>query len=231
MNGFVLWEGTAHGEPATAIATLISQNRKTGPMVQVWILARDVHPVELVQSGRDSETICRGCPFAAGNGCYVNVGQAPASIWRAYHRGKYPRLPLDEMREAVRGRPIRWGAYGNPSVIPLRTVKALCEVSAGWTGYFHDWHSMPEKRAREYGTYFMASTETPESLHKARELRLRTFHVSPDRPAGSLECLAVSRGIQCADCKLCAGTSKPAKSIWIAPHGSGARKAEAAAAG
>ena len=75
----------------------------------------------------------------------------------------------------------------------------------------------------------MASTETESSLALAQSLQMRVFHVSPVQPPNTVECLADSRGLTCAQCQLCQGWNKPAKSVWINPHGSGAAKANAAA--
>ena len=203
-------------------------NRKTGDMVQIWFLLTDVHPVDAVASGLDAATICRECPFASGGGCYVNVGQAPAAIWRAYHRNTYPTAYPKDFTEIFRARKVRFGAYGNPTLLPLSIVKAIASASAGWTGYFHDWRTNP--LAHGYAAYFMASTETASSHRLASALGFRTFHASPVRPSGAVECLAESKGLECSACKLCSGLAKPGKpSVWINPHGSTVKRATAAA--
>lgn len=226
-SGYLLHSGTVAGHRYVVIATLETSNRKTGDMVQVWFLLVDLSPVQAVAIGLDAATICKACPFASGNGCYVNVGQAPLSIWKAYHRGAYPELFPANYAEIFGGRKIRFGAYGNPTLLPLSIVKALSSLSNGWTGYFHDWSTNP--LAREYSRYFMASTETETSRQAAQAAGFRTFHVSPVQPAGSLECLSDAKGLTCAQCKLCAGTSKNKPSVWINPHGSKKAKATAAA--
>ena len=227
-TGYVLHRGTIGREPYVVIATLKTDNRKTGNMVQIWFLLEGINPVEAVTRGIDAETVCRGCPFAAGNGCYVNVGQAPLGIWKAFHRGSYPELFPAGYAGVFSGRKIRFGAYGNPSLMPLSMVKAIAKESAGWTGYFHDWRENP--LASGYAAYFMASTETESSHRLASALGFRTFHVSPEKPDGMMECLSDSKGLQCADCKLCAGLSKGKQpSIWINPHGAKKKRAIKAA--
>jgi hypothetical protein len=175
-----------------------TSNRKTGNMVQIWFLLENVNPVDAVKRGIDASTICRECPFAAGGGCYVNVGQAPLAIWKAYHRGAYGDLIPAHYSNAFAGRKIRFGAYGNPTLLPLAMVKAIASVSSGWTGYFHDWKSNP--LAHGYSAFFMASTETENSLKLASALGFRTFHVSPVKPAESLECLSETRNLECSQC-------------------------------
>lgn len=218
--GVVLHEGnTPSGHPFFVVATLRTTNRKTGDMVQVWIMLKDVNPVEAVQTGLDASTICRSCPFSSGRGCYVNIGQAPLAVWRSYHKGIYPKVTAKHYRRLFYWRKIRFGAYGNPTLIPLDIVQAMTSMCRGWTGYFHDWKENPE--AAEYAKYFMASTETESSLALATSLGYRTFHVSTEQPADSVECLADADGRSCTDCMMCMGLKKPnAKSVWINPHGS-----------
>jgi hypothetical protein len=228
IKGYVIHQGNDNGEPFVVIATMESKNRKTGKMVQVWILLENHSPVEGVKLGLDAFTVCKGCPFASGNGCYVNVGQAPLSIWKSYHRGIYPELRIEEFATIFAGLPVRFGAYGNPSLIPLDKVEAIAKVAKGWTGYFHDWQDNPLRD--EYAKFFMVSTETESSFKLAMSLKFRAFHVSPIQPKETIECLSESKGMECKDCKLCAGLAKKRiKSIWINPHGSKSKKAAAVA--
>jgi hypothetical protein len=233
QTGYVIHEGrTENGFAFVAIATLKTNNRKTGDMVQIWFLLRDINPVDVVTCALDASTICAECPFASGKGCYVNVGQAPLAVWKAYHRGAYsPLLPKD-YAGAFEGRKVRFGAYGNPSLLPVSIVKAIAETSEGWTGYFHDWRT--NRYATEYSRFFMASTETESSFRLASSLGLRTFHASPVQPQGTVECLSDSTNgrVNCAQCKLaCNGLSSARPSVWINPHGSKVARAIAATAG
>ena len=236
-SGYVIHRGTVNGRRFVAIATGTGSrqtaNRKTGNMIQVWFMLVDMDPVTAVSRGIDALSVCRGCPFASGKGCYVNVGQAPLSIWRAFHRNAYRDLMPADYGRVFNGRKVRFGAYGNPSLLPLAIVKAIAGESAGWTGYFHDWKTNPY--ARSYSRYFMASTETQSAFELAQKRDLRVFHVSPVQPAGTVECLsdATNGRIQCESCKLACngrtGGTAGLRSVWINPHGSGASKAAAAA--
>ena len=238
-SGYLLHSGTVNAKRYVSIATLQTDNAKTGDMVQIWFLLVDVNPVEAVATGLDSESVCLGCPFAAGRGCYVNVGQAPLAVWRSFHRGNYPVLHPQNYADVFAGRKVRFGAYGNPTLLPLAKVQAIAAVSQGWTGYFHDWRTNPQ--ATEYGRFFMASTETQSSFKQAISAGFRVFHVSPDKPEGLIECLSDAKGLQCADCKLCDGRFRNAghafrpaperqlPSVWINPHGSKSAKASAVA--
>lgn len=231
-TGHIIHEGiTKSGHKFVAIATLKTANGKTGNMVQIWFLLRDINPVEAVKIGIDAKTICADCPFASGNGCYVNVGQAPLSIWRAFHRGAYSLLSPCDFPSVFGNRKVRFGAYGNPSLLPISLVKAIAKASAGWTGYFHDWRT--NLFASEYAKFFMASTETESSFRQASALGFRTFHASPVQPEKTVECLSDSTNgrVNCAACKLaCNGLTSARPSVWINPHGSKVAKAVAAAA-
>ena len=86
MNGFIFYRGKSpiDGAPLIGIATLTSDNRKTGDMVQTWILREDISPTMARSTGAD-RSFCGDCPVRGP--CYVNWGQAPLNIWKTYHRG------------------------------------------------------------------------------------------------------------------------------------------------
>jgi len=222
MNGFILYKGITNGQRFVVIATgfnRASSNIKTGDMIQIWILLVDQSPVAGIQSGLDALTICIGCPFSSGNGCYVNLGQAPLTVWKAYNNGSY--APLEDY-SVFQDREVRFGAYGNPSLLPLRIVKAIRRRAGKTTGYFHDWKA--NQKAKKYNRYFMASTDTLASLEEAKSQGLRVFHSSRNKPLGKFTtCLNVTRGKTCAECGICNGGHGP--DIWVPLHGSGAKKA------
>jgi len=209
----------------TVIATLKSLNSKTGNMVQIWIIRKDVSPLDASRTGADS-AICGACPHRWNKGgmCYVNLGQAPTSIYESYKRGNYTR---GGDHSIFAGRAVRFGAYGDPVKIPLHIVKSIAQVCNGWTGYTHQWKN---KSAQAYKKYFMASVDTPAEALQAMAAGWRYFRVikrNEPRPAHVLpemECLNTSRGLNCIDCKLCGGASQAIKSITINAHGSRAGK-------
>ena len=208
------------------IATAKSGNRKIGNMVQIWVVPKNQTVTESRRSGQDSTLQCKGCPLASNQGCYV-ASYYVDSIQRSAWSGNKPRAQnRKQIAEFFKGRFVRFGAYGNPSMMPLSLVRLIAEVSAGWTGYFHDWHQMTPTKAKAYGEFFMASCE-PSNQAKAQRLNLRTFTTrSPqDTPhEGSIDCPS-SKGIKCQDCRLCSGTSTKAKNISIPIHGYQATKA------
>jgi hypothetical protein len=222
-RGYVLFE-TAW---LVAIATGFNRksvNRKTGPMVQIWILPRQLDPVQAQKLGKD-KVVCGDCPLRPANvkpgdaRCYVNTGHAPVAIWNAYHRGSYPRL---ESTDVFQGQAVRFGAYGDPTKLPLSLVQDIAAKSSRWTGYTHQWHS---PLLQGYKPYFMASADDVENQIEATKAGWRTFRVAPKgstfRLRDEISCPASKESGQkttCAKCSLCAGTSKPAKSIVIQAH-------------
>lgn len=224
MPGYILHESRA----SVVIATLSSGNRKTGDMVQVWILHRHVAPTVAVQTGQDG-AVCGDCPLRPINirkaavgrlGCYVAVSQAPTSIWRAYKRGSYQKLALHRYAEVFGGRTVRLGAYGDPAFIPARVVHAIVRVAAGHTGYTHQWR---RPFAAHLKGVCMASCETERQARAAAAAGWGAFLSRPSGAASaSVGILCPSeRGTKCSDCLLCDGTA--GRTIWIPVHGAGSR--------
>ena len=80
--------------PIIVLATGIdtpSKNQKTGPMVQTYILRKDISPSEAVRSGADY-SICGNCIHRGGHdrkrSCYVEVHKGPTSVWRSFAKKK-----------------------------------------------------------------------------------------------------------------------------------------------
>ena len=149
-NGAVLYRGKSllDGSPIVVVVTGLakaSANSKTGDMLQTWIIREDMTPQEAVKTGADS-AICGDCPLRGVNGkdrgCYVTVHQAPLSVYKAFHKGNYPELSLNEIREAGAGRMVRLGSYGDPAAVPVSIWKMLTSNASGWTNnlFRHDRH-------------------------------------------------------------------------------------------
>lgn len=218
----ILYEGPSllNGEPIVAIATGLvtpSTNRKTGPMIQTWILAQDEAPHVAVKSGNDA-AVCGDCP-ARGKWCYVTTFQGPRSIWETWKRGGYPKLDLDSLK----GRPVRFGAYGDPAAVPFHIWDDISFVASMTTGYTHQWKTCDPL----YKAHCMASVDTLEEALEARKAGWRTFRLVDDEDAEVLDkelvCPAAEEAgkkIQCIQCGACNGTAKNRKShIIIKAHG------------
>ena len=202
-----------------------STNRKTGNMIQSYILRRDVSPIEALATNKD-RSICGDCPLRGktikgkrtGRPCYVNVGQGPQATWKGQSNfaGK---------EESISGRTFRMGTYGDPAFVPVSVWHKLLANVIGWTGYTHQWRKATSQGLK---TLVMASCESIESKNEANALGWRTFRVmrqnqwaketlQPDEvlcPASE----EAGRKTTCENCRLCSGTSKKAKNVAIYAH-------------
>jgi hypothetical protein len=232
--GVVLHRGVSPftGENFVVVAVFgRSSNSKTGDMLQVYILAdTSAKPTETVKTGADA-TVCGDCPLRGIMGkartCYVNLGQGPRTVHDALNRGRYPEYSANEHDRFFRGRKIRWGAYGEPVLIPLALVAHLSAIADGHTGYTHQ-HRRPEFQG--FRAYFMASVHTPAEGADAVARGWRYFRASNDgAPApGEIICPASDAGgwrKDCTTCNACKGAgdraigSRLPHSVVIGTHG------------
>jgi len=261
-SGLVVWSGISLIDGRTPIDAILtgmkglSNNSKTGPTLQVWIIRHDMDPRDAIATGSE-QGICGNCkhrphcedcgrvgPFYEGatceacggkmvRPCYVKVFHGPTTAYKVRHgiKGPWARNPwypmatnadLEQVR--AKGAVIRFGAYGDPAAVPTRVWEALAGVSIRYLGYTHQWRTCDPELAR----YCMASVDSPEEYGEARAAGWRTFRVrTSDQPLdrGEIVCPAsaeAGKRAVCADCSLCMGTGRPAKSIAIIAHGVGA---------
>jgi hypothetical protein len=217
-TGYVIYNGPSllDGKPIIVVAITKSTNRKTGDMVQTYILRSDIAPVLALKSGDDS-SICGDCKHRPilGGACYVNVGQGPRAVFEAFSRGRYPQSP-DKARELSAGRMVRLGTYGDPAAVPAQVWENLIGLSAGHTGYSHQWQNpaLPAEHRARISALCMASADTENERARALALGFRTFRVrlesSPVLP-GEFVCPASDEGGKrrtCDTCKACDGTAR-----------------------
>jgi hypothetical protein len=244
VKGFIIDRGLSpiDGQPYVAILILKSTNRKTGDMAQVFILREDINPVAAIATG-DDYSICGNCPHrkdALGQrSCYVNVGQGPNSVWKAYKRGAYKVLDYVDRKnlpsnglfysviEAIlKGRRIRWGAYGDPSIINPQVVNLFNSYAEGHTGYTHQWR---EEFAQPFKGTFQASCDGFNDYLEATAHGWKTFVVVNKNvtPIYAKQCPATvdNSAAQCITCKLCDGAKRD---IFVHAHGTGSKYVTAA---
>jgi hypothetical protein len=246
MPGHIIYNGPSllDGQPIVVVAITTSSNRKTGNMVQTYILRGDMSPLEASKTGADV-SICGNCPHrgtpnldpaakvAKGRSCYVNLAQGVLVVWKALQRGLYPAATGHRAISAIgAGRMVRVGTYGDGAAVPSYIWDSLCSAAEGWTAYTHQsgWAGAAADPAR-----FMVSVESKAQASQAWAAGARTFRVvaslaDVDR-AKEAVCPAseeMGKRTTCDKCKLCAGASVKAKSIAIVAHGTAAAKAAAA---
>lgn len=243
MPGFIIYRGPSllDGMPIVVVALVKSTNRKTGDMVQTYILRADMDPVTASRIGADV-SICgnckmRGKPHDGKTGqakdrlCYVTLIHGPSSVFRMLSKDGYPEAYGHKAISAIgAGRMVRIGTYGDGAAVPSYIWDSLCSNALGWTAYTHqsEWTGAASDPKR-----YMISVESHSQAKEAWANGARTFRVvaslnDVDRAKEAI-CPAseeMGKRVTCDACKLCAGTSVKAKSIAIVAHGMGAKHFE-----
>ena len=231
FKGYVLQRGISphNGEPFVVIMTMESSNSKTGNMCQVWILNENIHPVAAVNLGEDV-TVCGDCLHRGiwdeelqkfvDRSCYVNYGQAPAQVYKSYHRGIYGEIDDLDLKILI-DRLIRWGSFGDPALIDPEIVALLNEHAAGHTGYTHQWR---QPWAQWCKNVFQASCDSFAYYLDASAHGWKTFAVvskGKQSFSGKLcPATADNSQAQCITCSLCDGAKTD---IFVEAHGSGGK--------
>jgi len=240
MNrSFIIYDGPSliDGSPIVAIAQVKSGNRKTGDMVQTWILRSDIDPITASRTGADT-AICGDCPhkgkpsdketgWAQDRTCYVNLLFAPNGVYKAYKRGAYDTAQGHGAIAAIGlGKGVRLGSYGDPAAVPSYIWESLTSDAEFVTAYTHNpVNPMPHT--------IMTSADNAAQAIDSWAKGERTFRViaSVNDLMHGLEVLCpasdeAGNRATCATCKLCGGNSVKAKSVAIVAHGASKRKAK-----
>ncbi len=231
MPGALIYKGPSRidGAPIIVVAVWDSSNRKTGNMLQTYILREDIDPRDANKYGEDF-SICGTCDLkgdptfdpdaklATGRKCYVVIGQGPVTVFKTYKNGGYPDYTNTADRRMLgAGRMVRIGTYGDGAAAPDEVWDDVLFGAAGHTAYSHNGGD-PAR--------YMVSADSLGKAQDAWRSKYRTFRIVKDRheiiKGQEIECPS-DRGVKCSDCGLCAGTSVQAKSIAIVVHGGGAK--------
>lgn len=228
----ILYEGPSmlDGSPIVVVALYrtTGSNAKTGAVVQTYILRADVAPIDAIRSGADV-SICGDCKHR-GDGqtygsrsCYVNVGQGPTGVYKAYRRGRYAELSPAQIEALTRDRVVRLGTYGDPAAVPSILWQRMTAFARGWTGYTHAWRNPV---AADLRTLCMASADTEAERAEAVAAGWRTFRVrEATEPVqrGEFVCPAsaeAGKRTTCVQCRACDGADRAGKaSPVIIAHG------------
>lgn len=176
---------------------------------------------------------CLGCPFSFSSDdersgkCYTHKGLQRLGLDGMLKRlgkvEKFNEFNLDDFKAFFKvvyvASPslVRFGNYGEPSLLPLPIIKALSQFNS--TGYTHAWRTHLET-----APYFMASVHTLEEMEEAKEKKFRTFRVIPkNEPTlkSEINCPASKESgkkVTCVECKLCKGFADKLKDIYINLH-------------
>lgn len=240
MTSAVVWEGPSQidGAPLVVVATRLvpdanSANRKTGDAAQLYILRRDIGPLDALRSGHDF-SICGRCmhrPKVSGlRTCYPDIRMINR-VWTTYRLGSYPYITSDRMlRTLFEERPVRFGAYGDPAAVDPIVLQTLDEISPFAWGYTHQWREPEAGACLELG--LMASVESEAERAEANAMGFRTFRVRPhvDSPLLSGERLCPAdaelararrwkKTSTCVKCRWCNRHSKMSADVSVVAHG------------
>lgn len=226
----VIWRGPSRidGAPIVVVAVPSDRNRKTGAMVQTYILRADLSPLEASRTGADV-SICGDCRHrgeateeagrkqAKGRTCYVVLGQGPTIVWKGLAAGRY-RDATGQGADIGRGRMVRIGTYGDPAAVPDSVWLDLLSEAKGHTAYTHRSGWRPDLAMQSADTLAEAEAHWLQGR--------RTFRVLADLGdlVGAREVLCpaskeAGTRTTCAACKLCAGTqTRSPKSVAIVMH-------------
>jgi hypothetical protein len=175
--------------------------------------------------------VCMDCPFAVSNGaklsaCYTHKVMQYSGFLSMLRSitlewDDIPTLSETQTVQIVKmcqDKYVRFGTYGEPSLLPIELVKDMTKVAMSWTGYTHQW----KKVNHEYARYFMASTHSVEEEEIATFIGYRSFVASPIVIPQFISCPASKEmGFKsnCSKCGLCSGTmGKGKKSVIILEH-------------
>jgi hypothetical protein len=210
-SGVVLWRGPSQFDqtPIVVILTYRSKNKKTGNILQVYILPDKDSPLyNLASNG--GQSVCHECPLRPkpwGCGaCYVQVNRDPQHVWKAFQAGRY-----DDGFEALNARlpklpdTVRVGAYGDPLAVPDVVWLRLKIRFRVMLGYTHAWYTTHTTLR-----YWRATCHSQPDITIARRMGWKVFVVTSSaaalrhRPHHLIPCSTVTNpGTTCVECGRC----------------------------
>lgn len=171
---------------------------------------------------------CLDCPFSGNQGkggCYTHKFNQYVGFLSMLRTIKPMHLtPLDyektmAINDMCYDTYVRFGTYGEPSLLPISLVKDMADMSSSYTGYTHQWS---KDWAVDYGQYFMASVHDAKQAHEAMMIEYRSFIATKTGDENAVQCPASDEAgfkSNCAACGLCSGTQgKGIKDVKIMEH-------------
>ena len=207
-----------------------SNNDKTGHTIQTYFIDK----TRLTTEPKIFGSKCHDC--SAVNYCYVTRDKI--SVRKALKKlinGENTSYKLVTFEHALlaikysRMEAIRLGTYGDPSIMGIDHLIAICETKKHLS-YTHFWK---DEALQDLKKICMASTASMYEDLEAKALGWRTFRVrlTKDAPIlpSSIQCLYENKDIQCIKCGLCNGIAldnkrKNVADIWVYGHGASHKK-------
>jgi hypothetical protein len=193
-----------------------------------WVLATTTQGFKMNDFFALDGTNCLDCPFSVGNGnggCYTHKFHQYSGMLkmlRSIKRDALTELTKEKYRTILdlsHQSYIRFGTYGEPSLMPISLVESMSLLAKSWTGYTHQWK---KEWAKDFGKFFMASTHNQREANKAKGIDYRSFIATKVGDEDAVGCPASKESgfkSNCAKCGLCSGTEgKGNKDIKILEH-------------
>ena len=188
-----------------------------------WKLANSGRKITLKEFFAADRACCLDCPFSGNmgeGGCYAHKFMQYSGFLALLRSIKAEDLTdltsakYVEILKMSEKTYIRFGTYGEPSLLPFDLVSDMCAIARNWTGYTHQHKA---EFAQPFSAYFMAST------HSELAETWRSFAViNSGENVGAITCPASKEAgykSNCARCGLCSGTAgKGSKSVQIINH-------------
>lgn len=192
-----------------------SSNKKTGNVVQSWILSAEQDPIKAAATGKDA-AVCGDCELRhhKKGACYVVLLHGPQNIYHSAKSGNIPKLQdltsqeRQKLSRMLRKRPIRLGSYGDPAAVPAAAWDPILKYPPNHTGFTHQWQNAA---AAWLKGRVMASVETRSAAAAAQAAGWKTSRTSITGKADRNETICLNKTVaafQCDECHLCDGKSR-----------------------
>ena len=189
------------------LIALFTGNKKTGDMIQLSVL-----PVggDIADDTEGRAAICGTCPHVALGSCYA-YDQGLFSMMKAFRKGSYKSMELETFLTIAKTRKIRFGRFGDISLLPFNLVQEIAINCAGFTGYTNQWRS--KHYDSRFNELFMLSTlgskdskQASKKYPDARQFKVINTEVDYINNAeqGTITCPS-ENGFNCNECLLCDG--------------------------
>ena len=206
------------------------------PLVQTYTFSKEQYHLATTSKGFGMKKFfaldksnCMDCKFSGNQGqggCYTHKFTQYVGFLSMLRSIKIEQLTPITLSKVVsiinmcKDTYVRFGTYGEPSLIPLTMVKSMVDVASNWTGYTHQHDKL---FAQEYKDFFMASTHTQEESTNRSSDGWRSFialETGTDADAISCPASKEAGGLSnCSKCSLCSGAiGKGKKNVKILLH-------------
>jgi hypothetical protein len=205
------------------LIALFTGNKKTGDMIQLSVLPVDG---DIADNTQGRAAICGTCPHVALGSCYA-YDQGLFSMMKAFRNGNYKAMELDQFLTIAKTRKIRFGRFGDISLLPFDLINEIAMSCKGFTGYTNQWRS--KHYDSRFNELFMLSTlgekdskQAAKKFPDARQFKVINTDVDyvNDIDANVITCPS-ENGFNCNECLLCDGGNAAVSgvNIEIKAHG------------